>query len=70
MTKSAKDQTVQQLAELSNRMSRSVVAVIDAMAMRGAIKGEEMETIGQLRNQATQAIQLAESVLSDSSNDK
>jgi len=55
-----------QLAELANRASRSAIAVIDAMSQRGAVKGEEMFTIGQLRDQLTQIVQLAEMVQSDS----
>jgi hypothetical protein len=34
--------------------------VIDAMSQRGAVKGEEMYTIGQLREQLMQVIQLSE----------
>jgi hypothetical protein len=49
-----------QLRELANRTSRSMVAVIDAMTQRGAIKGEELSTIGGLRDQAIQIIQLSE----------
>lgn len=48
------------LRELANRTSRSMVAVIDAMTQRGAIKGEELSTIGGLRDQAIEIIQLAE----------
>ena len=46
--------------ETSNRASRSMIAVIDTMCQRGAIKGEELSTIGQLRDQCVQVIQLAE----------
>lgn len=46
--------------DLSNRVARSVVAVIDALTQRGAFKGEELSTIGQLRDQSLQIIQLAE----------
>ncbi len=44
-------ETMDQLRDLSNRTSRSIVAVIDAMTQRGAIKGEELSTIGGLRDQ-------------------
>ena len=54
------NETVQQLAELSNRVSRSTVAVIDTMVQRGAVKGEELTTIGQLRDQAIETINLVE----------
>mgnify|MGYP001328865392 CR=1 FL=1 len=53
-------ETMDQLRDLSNRTSRSIVAVIDAMTQRGAIKGEELSTIGGLRDQCIQIIQLAE----------
>ena len=46
--------------DLGNRICRSTVAVIDTMVQRGAIKGEELSTLGQLRDQAVQFIQMAE----------
>lgn len=57
--KTTKDEH-KQIYDLSNRVSRSVVAVIDALTQRGAWKGEELLTIGQLRDQAIQIIQLVE----------
>lgn len=56
----------QQLNELANRISRSTVAVIDTMVTRGAFKGEELTTIGQLRDQAVQAVALVEQVAATS----
>lgn len=53
---------VKQICDLSNRVSRSTVAIIDALSQRGAFKGEELSTIGQLRDQAMQLIQLAEQI--------
>ena len=53
---------LKQLQELSNKASRSTVAVIDAMTQRGAFKGEELSTIGQLRDQAIHMIQLVEQI--------
>lgn len=50
-----------QIYDLANRVSRSTVAVVDALTARGAFKGEELSTIGQLRDQSLQIIQLAES---------
>jgi len=50
-----------QIYNLSNRVARSTVAVVDALTSRGAFKGEELTTIGQLRDQSLQIIQLAES---------
>jgi hypothetical protein len=52
----------QQLNDLANRISRSTVAIIDTMVTRGAFKGEELTTIGQLRDQAVQAVALYETV--------
>jgi len=49
-----------QLQEIANRSSRSMVAVIDAVTQRGGFKGEELSTIGQLRDQCIQVIQLCE----------
>ena len=49
-----------QMYELGNRVSRSTVAVIDTVVQRGGFNGEEMSTIGQLRDQAVQIIQICE----------
>ena len=43
---------------ICNRVARSTIAVIDAIAQRGGFKGEELSTIGTLRDQAVQVIQL------------
>lgn len=51
--------------DLANRISRSTVAVVDTMVQRGAIKGEELTTLGQLRDQATQMIQMCETYQQD-----
>lgn len=51
-----------QLADLANRISRSTIAVVDAVTQRGGFKGEELSTIGQLRDQCVQAISLVESI--------
>ena len=51
--------------DLGNRICRSTVAVIDTMVQRGAIKGEELSTLGQLRDQATQMIQMVETYQQD-----
>ena len=53
-------ETLTQLAEVSNRTARSTIAVIDAMTQRGAFKGEELSTIGGLRDQCIQIVQLNE----------
>ena len=51
--------------DLANRVCRSTVAVIDTMVQRGAIKGEELSTLGQLRDQSVQLIQMAETFQQD-----
>ena len=51
-----------QLFELSNKTSRSTIAVIDAVAQRGGFKGEELSTIGTLRDQCIQVVQLCETI--------
>ena len=58
MAKAQKDHTA--IYELGNRVSRSTVAVIDTVVQRGGFKGEELSTIGQLRDQAVQIIQICE----------
>ncbi len=55
-------ENVEQLQELANRSSRSMVAVIDAVTQRGGFKGEELSTIGQLRDQSIQIISLVEQI--------
>lgn len=66
--KKADDHT--QIYEVSNRVARSTVAVIDTVVQRGGFKGEELTTIGQLRDQATQIIQLCEQFQSQQGLDK
>ena len=51
-----------QLQDLANKSSRSMVAVIDAMTQRGAFKGEELSTIGGLRDQWIQVIHIVENL--------
>ena len=53
---------INQLRDISNKMARSTVAVIDAMTQRGAFKGEELTTIGGLRDQCIQVIQINENL--------
>ena len=59
-----------QIYDISNRVARSTVAVIDTVVQRGGFKGEELTTIGQLRDQATQIIQLCEQFQSKQGLDK
>ena len=56
---------VDQLRDLANKASRSTVAVIDAMTQRGAFKGEELSTIGGLRDQCIAIIQICEQLSQD-----
>ena len=50
------------LNQLANQAARSTIAVIDAVTQRGGFRGEELSTIGGLRDQCVQIVQLAESV--------
>lgn len=50
------------LNDLANRVARSCVAVVDTVVTRGGFKGEELTTIGQLRDQAIQVVALYEGV--------
>lgn len=50
----------EKLQELANKSARSTIAVIDAMTQRGAFKGEELSTIGTLRDQCIQVVQICE----------
>ena len=67
MAKAEKDHS--EIHDLANRVARSTVAVIDTVVQRGGFKGEELSTIGQLRDQAVQIVQLVENHESDISED-
>ena len=56
-----------QLFDLSNKASRSTIAVIDAVTQRGGFKGEELSTIGGLRDQCIQIVQLCENMQQEKS---
>ena len=56
---------VEELQDLANKTSRSTIAVIDAMTQRGAFKGEELSTIGTLRDQCVTMVQLCEQMQQD-----
>jgi hypothetical protein len=58
----SENENVKKLIDLSNRVSRSTIAVIDAVTQRGGFKGEELTTIGQLRDQCVQSVQLIETL--------
>lgn len=51
--------------DTANRVCRSTIAVIDTMTQRGGFKGEELSTVGQLRDQAVQLVQMCEQYQSD-----
>ena len=55
-------ENLNQLKDLANKASRSTVAVVDAVTQRGGFKGEELSTIGKLRDDAVQVIQAVESI--------
>lgn len=54
------DDNKEELMKVSNQVARSTVAVVDAVTQRGGFKGEELSTIGTLRDQAIQIISLVE----------
>jgi len=62
MAKKETSSTNDQLVNLASRVSRSSIAVVDAVAQRGGFKGEEFSTIGALRDQCVQMIQIIESM--------
>lgn len=45
-----------QFLELVAKNSRSSIAIIDAIVQRGAIKGEELSTVGGLRDDHVKVI--------------
>ena len=61
----ADKQKVDQLMDLGNKGARSTVAVVDAVTQRGGFKGEELSTIGTLRDQAVQLVQTVEQMQAD-----
>ena len=55
-----------EMIDLTNRVARSAVAVVDTIASRGGFRGEELATIGQLRDQCVALIQMVEEAQSAS----
>ena len=53
------------MRDLANKVGRSTVAVIDTIVQRGGFRGEELSTIGQLRDQSVQIIALCEAAQQD-----
>jgi predicted transcriptional regulator len=58
-------ENTEQLMDLGNKVARSTVAVVDAVTQRGGFKGEELSTIGTLRDQAVQMVQIIETMQAD-----
>ena len=57
----AKDKETEDIIyNLSNRIARSAIAVVDTVSQRGGFKGEELSTIGQLRDQCVQVVSICE----------
>jgi|TARA_B110000908_G_C10267733_1_gene466234 hypothetical protein len=54
-----------EIYDLGNRVARSTVAVIDTVVQRGGFKGEELSTIGTLRDEAVRIVQLCEQFQSE-----
>lgn len=54
-----------QITDLSMRIGRSTIAVIDTVVQRGGFRGEELSTIGQLRDQCVQVVAMAEAAQQD-----
>ena len=51
-----------EVMDLVNRVTRSTVAVVDTVAARGGFRGEELSTIGQLRDQCIALISRVEAI--------
>lgn len=53
-------ETQEQINTTAARVSRSTIAVIDTVVQRGGFRGEELSTIGQLRDQCVQLTALCD----------
>ena len=42
------------------QLARGVAGLVDAMAQRGALKGEELTTVGQMRDSAARLVAMTE----------
>ena len=56
-----------EVMDLVNRVTRSTVAVVDTVAARGGFRGEELSTIGQLRDQCIALISKVEAIQGEES---
>lgn len=54
-----------ELLSNANQVARSSMAIIDAITQRGAFKGEELSTVGRLRDQCAMLIQMVEQAESE-----
>ena len=54
-----------QITDIGNRVARSTIAVIDTIVQRGGFRGEELTTIGQLRDQCVQLVAACEQAALD-----
>ncbi len=55
---------------LMAQIGRSTVAVIDAVVQRGGFRGEELSTIGTLRDQCIQSISISEAFEANEASDE
>jgi hypothetical protein len=53
------------ITRTSARVARSTIAVIDTVVQRGGFRGEELSTIGTLRDQCVQLTALTDQALLD-----
>lgn len=59
-----------EMIDLVNRVARSTVAVVDTVSSRGGFRGEELSTIGQLRDQCISLISKVEAAQSESDDEE
>ena len=52
--------------ELMNQIARSTIAIVDTITQRGGFRGEELSTIGRLRDQCQNAVQVVETYKQES----
>lgn len=59
-----------EMNNISNRVARSTIAVIDTIVQRGGFRGEELSTIGQLRDQCVQLSAMCEQAQLDEASEE
>jgi len=57
--------SIRPMYDAAFRASRTTISVVDAMCQRGAVKGEELSAIGQLRDQCVSIAQMCEQFQSE-----